>query len=164
MSTKTDEKEYVSAYVSKEVAKQIKALEGETPDGLMLEYIKSCKKDMQLNIESMDEDVLMFKGMLARVRRDFKQAKDDHLDTSYQIWQDYAKDIPELTKYVKTAVDQLRPLKEELESIQALMKDLSHWKIKDLIESISMISRAMEGQNKEMLKFLMENYNNETKS
>jgi len=155
----TEEKEYIHLHVSKSLAKQLKSLEGDTPDGLLLNYIEQCKKDMQYNIESMDEDILMFKGMLAKVRKDFKQAKDEQLETSYKIWEDYAKQMPELRKYVETATKELRPLKDELEAIQALMKDLSHWKVKDLIESISMISRAMEGQNKEMLKFLMENFN-----
>ena len=152
------EKEYVHLYVSTTLAKQLKALEGDTPDGLLLTYIEQCKKDIQASIESMDEDILMFKGMLARVRKDFKQAKDEQLETSYQIWEDYAKQMPEITKYVESAVAKLTPLRNELKQIQALMNDLSHWKIKDLIDGMSMISRAMEGQNKEMLKFLMENF------
>lgn len=157
MSNIAEEKEIV--WLPKELAEKVKGLDSKHAiDELVLSYIAEVKRDMHANIESMDEDLLMFKGMMARVRTDFKAAKDEHLKASYDIWENYASDIKELCHYVDTATKTLTPLKEELNSLKELMSGLQDYRVKDLCEMLTTFQKNLSGQNGDMLRFLMDNF------
>ena len=155
MTTNTEEKELV--WLPKKLALQLKDVES-SPDGLILQYIEESKREIQASISALDEDVLMFKGMLAKVRIEFGKAKDEHIKTAYEIWESYEKDVPKISEKVAAAVKELTPLKNELNEITAIMKNLNDYRVKDLVEMLATLRDCLGGQNGDMLKFLMENF------
>ena len=132
--------EYVSMQVTKKVALAIKELDdGHTKESVILQFIKDCKKDLQTEIESVDEDVLIFRGVLAKARQAFQQTRDEYLDSSYKIWEDSDKKLPIVKDKIQKLTNQLNPLKKELDEINKVLKSIDTFNIEKLVKFIKFL-------------------------
>ena len=154
------EKELV--WMPKHLAEKIKQMEKDGAlDSFVLEHIETCKKEIQTDIEAMEDDVLRFRGLLAQVRKDFGEATEEHLSKAYEVWESFDKDLPSIRKHVDAAVKELLPLKKELSEITEAINGINTWKAQRLAEDVQNLSALLNGSNKDMIKFLIDNYKEE---
>lgn len=148
-------------WVPKQMAEEIKNLrEGVTKEDLILSYIKLCKSDLQSQIESMDEDVIIFQGLMAKARQSFEKAKNEHLTAAYDLWESFDKDLPSTRKKVESMISSLGPLVEKLQEVDDLMRKIRSYDIEKLLALVNALSCHFnhDGQTGKMLKFLFDNY------
>jgi hypothetical protein len=78
------EREYI--YVTKKLAEMVKSVtEPEEYERTIIKYMEEVKGDLRLNIESLDEDVTLFKAFMIEAKKRFKEAKEAQLKESYEL-------------------------------------------------------------------------------
>ena len=73
------------------------------------------------------------------------------------MWEGFEKDIIKIKANNKKVIEELQPLKNELEEIQSLMSQLSKWNLEDFLKILEKIN-GMDDKTMEILNFLFENY------
>lgn len=152
-------------WVKKEQAIRFNAIQSdEERYKVFEEYIKDIseesKKDFAANLESLEEDVAIYTGLMLKVKQSFSKAKDEQLAASYELWEKFDKELPSVRDKTQKIIDTLRPLKAELQEIEKLIGNINLWNIDKLSESISNLS-SLYGANKEMVEFLVKNFKKE---
>jgi len=162
---KEEKKELI--WVSKEFSEKWKKLEAEeatreTQNAVFDQYVKSVTdqvaKEFKVNLESLDEDAAIFTGLMLKVKQAFEKAKNEQLDASYALWEKFDAEIPLVSKKVASIVASLKPLKDELTEINALISKVNTHDIDRLNESVSTLAGTY-GKHKEMIQFLIKNFN-----
>ena len=152
----SEEKEYISLYVTKPLAEKLKDLKEGGEDNAVIGYINEAKRDMKINIESIGEDVLIFKDQMATAKKEFLSAKDEHIKSTYELWEKFDEEMPRTRDEIKKIVSTLTPLKKELDKINNLMKEISLWKAKSFAEDLETIKNILQNKElTEMIRFLI---------
>lgn len=123
-------------------------------------YIEKSKKELHSQLDCFDEDILIFRGQLAKAKQAFKEAQETHYGETYELWENFNKTLPSTKKFIETAVATLDPLKKELNSVNELMNSISRWDLEKILELLDRIGQA-DPTSREMLKFLFENFKRE---
>jgi len=80
-----EEREFV--YVPKSLAKKIKELEdGKVKEDLILEYLDKSRKEVKANLETLEDDVIQYQGIMIKAKQTFEKAKNEQLTASYDLW------------------------------------------------------------------------------
>jgi hypothetical protein len=155
-----EEEEKDLVWLPKNLCKKIKELED--TDKFILDYIEESKKDIQLNIEAFDEEILIYKGLMAKARQGFLEAKTEALETNYAIWDSFDKESKNIYDKSSKLKDSLGPLTQELEKINGLIDKVRTHRIDELMSTIEKFN-SLYGQNKEVFEFLLNNFGKEDK-
>jgi len=133
-------------------AEKIKAF-----DDYMETVKKETKDSFKANLESLEEDVLVYRGLMLNAKQSFEKAKNEQLNASYEMWEKFEKEIPSVKKKTQAIIDTLAPLKKELKEIEELLNGISTHRIDEFIKSINVLAGSY-GKNKEMIDFLIKNF------
>jgi hypothetical protein len=160
---KTEGKDLI--WVDKAFAEKYKKLDLEEEKAKALdEYIetieKKSKEDFKANLESLEEDVAIYTGLMLKVKQAFKAASDENLNASYELWENFDKQKPIIQKKIDTIISMLKPLKNEAHEISELLGKIQTWNIDKFVESLRSIS-DMQGTRKKMIEFLIKNFKDE---
>ena len=157
MKTKTEEKRSF-VWLPESLAKKIKEAESEEKQLLFVnKYLEECKIDMRSEIESLDEDLLIFKSKMLTAKLEFKKAKDEQLDASYELWEKYDKDLEKTRIKTDKMLKVLTPLTQELKKIDELFSNIKSYDLERFLKLIKSVSN-LYGTEKEMFKFLVNNF------
>jgi len=157
-------------WVSKEFAERFKKMEAENAtieqqDNALDEYMDSVKaevkRDFKASLESLDEDAAIFAGMMLRVKQAFGKAKDEHLTASYELWEKFEEEIPSVRGKIDSIIKTLKPLEEQLTTINGLIGKIRTYDIDKFTHSIECLATAY-GTQKEMVEFLVKHFGKET--
>lgn len=154
-----EEKEFV--YLPVSLARKIKDLgEGKVYEGLVLDYLNESKNEIKANLASLDDDVIRYKGLMIKAKQAFKEAKDEEIKNSYEMWESLDKELPSLKEKVESMKQSLLPLQSTLKEINSGMEVLRTYQIKELLEIVKEISQELSYDSKtgKILKFLVANY------
>jgi len=121
---------------------------------------EKTRKDFKSDLECLEEDAAIYKGLMLSVRQAFEKAYDEHKTTSYAIWEAAEKEIPSIEKKVQEFVGKLKPLAVALREINELTKQLDTFNLDRFVDSIINITN-LHGQQKEMMGFLIANFSKE---
>lgn len=125
------------------------------------EYINKIKEqsrsNFKANLESLEEDVAIYTGLMLKVKQAFGKAKDEQLNVSYELWEKFDKDIPSVKEKVDNIVSTLDPLQKKLETINALLGKIRTYEMDKVIESVEKLS-SLYGKQKDMIDFLVSNF------
>ncbi len=150
------EKRYI--YVPAELAEKIEQADDIAVMGAAVdEYLKNSVKDIAGMLEDLDEQVMIYKGLMAKARSEFRKASDEQIEQSYVTWEEIDKKRPFVSKKVKALVDDLKPVTRELEEINDLLNRMDLSRIERALKLIDELSYA-PAETKKMLAFLAENY------
>ena len=146
-------------WVPKEIADKFKSFEDDVEAGeIVIQYIDRSKRDMETALEGLDEDVIIFKGWSARVKKAYKEALDEHLKSSYAMFEDIDEQISPMIKKVTKVREDLDPLKEDIQDINRALEGMNTYRMEQLLETISLIKNALQNDNmKKILKMLVDN-------
>jgi hypothetical protein len=150
------EKEYI--YVPKKLAVMVKSVtEPEEYERTIIKYMEEVKGDLRLNIESLDEDVTLFKAFMIEAKKRFKEAKEAQLKESYELWESYEQELGVIRNRVDSFKNELRPLIEDLKEINSLFSQIKTYDISKLCDVIERYS-SLSKDNKEMMDFLIKEF------
>jgi hypothetical protein len=159
MDGKEEKREIV--WLPAELAARVKGIQDKNVlEREILAYIDTARKELKSQIECFDDDVLIFRGQLAKAKAAFKEAQEAHYNETYQMWEEFQKTLPQTKDFVQKAVDVLKPLKAELDGVNKLMQTVNHWEIERLIKLLDQVSNA-NPETQKVLRFLFENFKNE---
>jgi chromosome segregation ATPase len=153
-------------WVDKEFAEKYKKMESDKVKDeerltVLTEYMKKLseesRSDFKASLESIEEDAVIYTGLMLKVKQAFGKAKDEALDASYALWDGYQKELPSVKKKVNEIVSTLDPLKSKLEEINNLLSKIKTYDIDRFIETLNSLARSY-GKSKEMIEFLVQNF------
>jgi chromosome segregation ATPase len=160
MPTDTEERDLV--WLPVKLAKQVKGLQdnGEEYEKIIISYIDASKREVQANLESLEEDLLQYRGLMVKAKQEFKKAKDEQLEASYALWQEFDKELPNTREKVETLKNELQPIKDQVDELSQSLNSISTYQIKDFLEVLQSISQYLsyDSDTGKMLKYLMETY------
>jgi len=151
------EKEHI--YVPKEIADKFKSFEDDVEAGeIVIQYIAKSKRDIETGLEALDEDVVIFKGWSARIKKAYREALDEQLESSYAMFEEMDSQMPSMYKRVDKVRESLEPLKRDIQEINKALEGINTYRMEGLLETISLIKNALQDDKmKKVLKMLVDN-------
>ena len=105
-------------WLPKELADKVKDLtDADALNREILNYLEESKADLRITVESIDEDILLYRAKMIQARDAFKKAKDEELDANYKLWEKYEEDIKTTKEYVTSAASLLKELTKEVQEL-----------------------------------------------
>jgi len=150
-------KRNISTFLKK-LAEMVKSVtEPEEYERTIIKYMEEVKGDLRLNIESLDEDVTLFKAFMIEAKKRFKEAKEAQLKESYEFWGSYEQELGVIRNRVDSFKNELMPLIEDLKEINSLFSQIKTYDISKLCDVIERYS-SLSKDNKEMMDFLIKEF------
>ena len=160
----SDDKELI--WVEKEFAEKYKAVESDANKNkervkALNDYLATVstktRASFKGDLETLEEDAAIYKGLMLSVRQAFEKAKNEHMDATYKIWEDSEKELPSTEKKVAQFINKLKPLIVTLKEAESIIKSINTFQIDDFVKSVESFNR-LHDNHKEMLGFLIENF------
>lgn len=149
-------------WVDKEFAKEYKKLSEQNEKIFALhEYLNTVKeetrKEYQQELECMKEDAAIYSGLLLQVKRSFGEAKQEHFAASYELWEEFEKDLPSVREKVEKITDELSPLKESIDELKKSIAGVDLYRIERVLEAVTKFNEMSE-TSKTVMRFLINNF------
>lgn len=146
------------AWIPKELAERIEQYDDiNQMSAAVDEYFENSSKEIASLLESLDEEVAQYKGLMAKKRAAFRKETEKQLEMSYKLWEELDEKRPWIQERVKSLAAELAPISKELERVDAQLKNLNTHRLKDAIDLVDRLSMLPE-RSKDMMSFLMNNY------
>lgn len=156
-------------WVEKEFAERYKVLESDKSKNeqrckALDEYIskvsESSRSDFKANLETLEEDVAIYTGLMLKVKQAFGKAKDEALEASYALWEEFDKERPVVSKKISDVCELLDPLEKKLNSINDSLGKIRTYDIDRLIESMQKLN-GLYGESRKMFDFVVNHFGKE---
>lgn len=149
-------------WVKKEFAERYKKIESDEERIKVFEdYLKTIEKESQreykANLENLEEDVAIYTGLMLKVKQAFEKAKDEQLKASYELWENFEKEIPKIKEKINKMIQVVNPVLEKTNELRDMLQKINTWDIEKFVNCVLEISN-LYGKNKEMFKFLINNF------
>jgi len=131
---------------------QLKAL-----DDYILSVRDQSRKEFKANLDSLEEDVAIYKGLMVSVKQAFESAKNEQLRSSYAVWENFDAELPSIEDKTNKIVETLQPLVQQLIRVNELLDKIQTYGFDKVIETIEKIT-CLYGENKNMVEFLINSY------
>ena len=163
---KTVEKDLV--WLPKDLCEKIKILEDPTSQecsDLIEQYIKDSKESYKMSLESLDEDLLIYRGLMMKVKKSFENASKVALAESYDLWEKYDEELPRTRGKIDNLLKLLEPLEHKLEYINKSINSINTYNIEKLVDLIQKLENIINcsGKTSDLMMFLMDNYKEKEK-
>jgi hypothetical protein len=164
-----ENKEYVSLWVTKETAAELKKLQSGENEKLMVEEVA---KKLQLNIESelrqLDDDLARYKaacvvfkqslmGVYSSQQEEIEKVIDNMWDIMPKVKSESKKLVVEIEKEISPLKQQLDETAKSVEQIKTAFNNINFYAAERMVDLVVKINQLDDG-SKEILKFLMNEY------
>lgn len=164
-----ENKEYVSLWVTKETAAELKKLQSGENEKLMVEEVA---KKLQLNIESelrqLDDDLARYKaacvvfkqsimGVYSSQQEEIEKVIDNMWDIMPKVKSESKKLVVEIEKEIFPLKQQLDETAKSVEQIKTAFNNINFYAAERMVDLVVKINQLDDG-SKEILKFLMNEY------
>lgn len=164
-----ENKEYVSLWVTKETAAELKKLQSGENEKLMVEEVA---KKLQLNIESelrqLDDDLARYKaacvvfkqslmGVYSSQQEEIEKVIDNMWDIMPKVKSESKKLVVEIEKEISPLKQQLDETAKSVEKIKTEFNNINFYAAERMVDLVVKINQLDDG-SKEILKFLMNEY------
>jgi len=129
------EKELV--WLPKDLAKRVKDItDADAINRVMDEFIETSKKELRINIECIDEDVLLYRAHMVKARDKFKEAKEAELESMYSLWESFDKDLSAIRAKIRESIEVIKPLRDEIKLLEKDMNSVSstNYRLEDTLK------------------------------
>lgn len=156
-------------WVDKEFAKKYNEMSSESSKKeeqlkILNEYLETVseasRKEFKTSLECLEEDVVIYKGMMLQIRQAFEKAKNEQLKASYELWERFEEEMPKVSEKISAVKSKLEPLKKELDELNSSIEKINTYKIDKVLTTISSF-RNMTQPEREVLSFLVNNFGKE---
>ena len=156
-----EEKDLV--WLPKSVAAKVKQIETvEEADNMIQEYIKTKRQDFTRELESLDDDVLTFKGVCLKHRQELKKVYDEQADLLDELWEDCGDMGSKIHKHAVAIAAELAPLtaevkslKSSIEEVKRLIGQVDFYPQQTFIQTVESVAR-MDDKTKGLLRDLLD--------
>lgn len=160
----TEEKDLV--WVPKKLADEIKAYKDPFSDevvALMERYIDESKNEWKLSFESLEEDLLMYRGLMVKTKKAFEAAKNEQCEAVYDFWDKIEEEIPKTEEKINNLVKLFDPLEKKLDKLNSSLAKIDTYQIERFTELVAKLDSILscKGNTNDMMVFLMENFKKE---
>lgn len=136
-------------WVDADFAKKYNALESDTEKIKQFEEFLAgvsvqSKNDHIANLESMEEEVAIYRGAMLKAKQSWSAAKDEALSASYTLWEQFDKERPNVNKKVAEVVASLNPLVDKLAQIDAALSKLNVYQLDKMVDLLERVQRLDE--------------------
>ena len=157
----TTEKDLV--WVPKELADKVKAYNDPFSDevvALMEKYIDQSKDEWKINLESLEEDLLMYRGLMVKTKKEFEATKKEQCSAAYELWEKIEADVPKTKEKIDNLIKLFDPLEKKLDRLNSSLAKIDTYQIERFAELVSKLDSILscKGQTNDMMVFLMENF------
>jgi hypothetical protein len=133
-------------WVSADFAKRYNAVESDAEKIKQFEeYLAGVsaqsKADHMANLEAMEEEVAIYRGAMLKAKQSWAAAKDEALNASYALWEQFDKERPNVNKKVAAIVTDLQPLLDMTNQINSAMAKLPVYQLKEVVDLLERIQR-----------------------
>lgn len=157
----TEEKDLV--WLPKSVAAKVKLVETvEEADNMIQEYIKTKRQDFTRELENLDDDVLIFKGVCLKHRQELKKVYDEQTDLLDKLWEDCGDMGSKIHEHAVALAAELAPLtaevknlKSSIEEVKRLIGQVDFYPQQTFIQTVESIAR-MDDKTKGLLRDLLD--------
>jgi hypothetical protein len=120
---------------------------------IFLKAIENKKLDVKCQIESLEEDVLLFKGIGIRYKNELEKVYNEQSTQLEKIWEDFncGDKIARQAQKIKST---LSPVIETMKSINKEFDSVSTYKVENLISVIEKFNN-MTAADKKLLEILL---------
>ncbi len=125
--------------------------------------IAESKSEFKSNLETLEEDVAIYTGLMLKVKQAFEKAKSEQLQGYYALWEKFDLELPSTNKKVNQVLAILEPLAKKLNEMNSIFKSIQTWDINKFIDTLDKLN-GLYGKNKEMVEFLVKNFNRDTQA
>jgi archaellum component FlaC len=126
-----EEKEYV--YLDKRVAEKIKNLDSvEHQLEVIGNILEERKKDMRIDMENLDDDMLQFKAFSAKYRQELEKVYEEQQNKAYKLWEKYNEELPRVREALKPVIDEVNKLTDIVDALNKKLTAISSWEVKEL--------------------------------
>ena len=157
------EEEIDLVWLPKSVADKVKQLETvEEADRLVQEYIKTKRQDFNRELESLDDDVLIFKGSCLKHRQELKKVYVEQSELLDKLWEDCGDMGSKIHRHAVALAAELAPLTAEVKNLKAsitevknLIHEISFYPSQQFISTVESVAR-MDDKTKGLLRDLLD--------
>jgi methyl-accepting chemotaxis protein len=128
---------------------------------LISEFFDVSKAELKYGLEHLDESVIEYKGLMLKAKKSFREAKEEQLKSSYELWEKFDEELPKIGNQVQQVVKKLNPLTQELQQINELVNSINTHRLDNILETVEKFN-SMSTSAKKTIKFLIDNYSRET--
>jgi len=116
-----------------------------------------ARQEFKVQFESLEEDAAIYKGLMLNVKQAFEAAKNEQLKASYDLWDQFDKEIPNIEEKTQKIIDVLTPLVKQLTQVNDLLGKISTYQFEKVINTVQTMTN-LYGESKDMVEFLVNNY------
>lgn len=148
-------------WLPRDLADKVKALEDPIKQGkAVIEYIEDSKRAVKYTLDGLEDDIVRYKGQMANMQIEFKKAKEEQLDANYVLWEKYEDEIAKVKVRVRVVTDLLVPVKKDLDQLNARLKDIDVYRLKEAFSLIKELTQILNHDSKtgDIIRFLFDNY------
>jgi len=111
---------------------------------LVDEYIKNRKLDITYSIESLDDDLLMFKAFSLKYKTELQKVYEEQGDKLEKLFEDCGDIQSKMHQKIKETKDKLEPIISNIKSINETLDKVNTYKIEKVIDLIEKFNRMSE--------------------
>jgi methyl-accepting chemotaxis protein len=148
------EKELV--WLPKELAQQFEsATNPDLAEQIILHHIELMKRDIQISIESLDDDILRFKTKGLEYRSALNAAWSAEYEKLQQLFNDQQAKINEIREQIKTQAKAIEPLTQEAQRLTEKLASIPTYRIEETAKAVEHLLSVMAQVDEKMFnKFI----------
>ena len=159
------DKEYISMYVSKEFKEMWEESKDKQKlfDSYIVKHIEDVKKDLHASVESLDDEILEFKGTCIKYRREFAEVTEGIVDDTYKSMEklqtsrhQFEQNIKSMNTELDRVEKRVDDVTKKIDGINSKVSGVSVYKLENVLELLNKIENLTEKQQR-MFEFLIEN-------
>jgi hypothetical protein len=136
-----EDKELV--WLPKKIADIIKLAESEkAQEDIVIGYLDESRKDVRNNLEGLDYDLLQYRATMAKTKQAFRDAMEEQLEASNDLWENIDSQIPKLRRKIQPIVDSLKPVVDTLNLIDTRLKSINTYQLERIHEILCKIQNS----------------------
>ena len=152
----TDDKKFV--YLPVELADQVESIGSDKVLSAVIEkYFEESMRDIKANLETLDDMVLQYKGLMSKAREEFRTASNDMVEKSYKTWEEFDAKTPVISRKVKAVCDELKPIHKSLTDLDTLINRLDFRHLERILDVVERVAN-MTPEAQKVMGFLIENW------
>jgi len=142
--------------VDADFAKKYNSLESDTEKIKQFEEFLSklsveTKNEHIANLESMEEEVAIYRGAMLKAKQSWTAAKDEALSASYAIWEQFDKERPIVRNKVAAIVSDLQPLSDQVADLNSALSKLQIYNLEKLVDLLERFGH-LDDRTKQMVE------------
>lgn len=119
---------------------------------MILDFISQSERDLEYSIESLEDDVVRYKGAMLKARKAFEEAKNEQLSANYDLWEKFDKELPSIETKIETLTSKIEPLVKQAVELHSSLEKVKSYEIERFLETLDKVERILA--NPEMVTMI----------